>query len=438
MDKSIEEVIEMIPAVADVADLKETMWMNDKRKSEWGEIRREIGEEEIADAERRLERFAPYIEKAFPETEESHGIIESPIRMINGMREFLNNDFQSEIEGDLWIKLDSHLPIVGSVKARGGIYEVLKYAETLVMEAGLLKESDDYSILTEPRFIEFFSQYTIQAGSTGNLGLSIGIISAKLGFQVIVHMSKDAKEWKKKLLRSKGVQVIEYENDYSKAVEEGRKNSDEDEKSYFVDDENSKSLFLGYAVAGKRLKKQLEEKKIIVDSQHPLFVYIPCGIGGAPGGITYGLKGQFHNDVHCFFVEPTQASCMLLGMATGEHDKVSVKDLGISGLTEADGLAVGRPSAFVGKLMEDILSGIATIDDKKLYCLMKKLMETEKLFIEPSACASFGALIRPQDMKKYVMENNLQDVMKDAVHIVWATGGSLVPQEMVEEYLTKC
>lgn len=229
--------------------------------------------------------------------------------------------------------------------------------------------------------------------------------------------------------------MIEYADDYCAAVDQGRKNSDTDPMSYFVDDENSQNLFLGYSVAGERVKAQLEAQNIPVDGEHPLFVYIPCGIGGAPGGVTYGLKQIYGDNVHCFFTEPTHACCMMLGMATGLQDGVSVKDLDIDGRTDADGLAVGRPSAFVGRVMAPILSGIATIQDKKLYDLMRGLLDSEDIFIEPSSCAAFAALIRSDELGTYIARKGLSKYMGNATHIAWATGGNMVPEETRRAYL---
>ena len=424
--------------VRKIAGMEELVWINPKEMN-YSEYEKNlpVSDEELKDAEERLTRFAPFIKKVFPETAETNGIIESPLEPIFSMQKELEKIYETEIPGKLYLKMDSHLPVAGSVKARGGVYEVLKHAEELAMEAGMLSVTDDYSILADEKFKKFFSGYKVQVGSTGNLGLSIGITSAALGFEVIVHMSADAKQWKKDMLRSKGVTVIEYADDYGKAVEEGRKSSDADPKSYFVDDEKSMNLFLGYTVAASRMKKQFDEKGIVIDNEHPLLVYIPCGVGGAPGGVAYGIKRIFKENAYVFFVEPTLAPCMVLGMATELYENICVRDLGIYGLTHADGLAVGRASGLVSKIMDPILSGIFTLEDYKLYDYLRVLNSSENKRIEPSSCAAFEGpvtLMKYETSRKYV-EEKIGKNIENAYHICWATGGRMVPQEDMEKFL---
>jgi len=71
----------------DCANLKEIFWINPKLKAyETAKDYININIGAIDDAENRLKKFAPLIEKIFPETKQSQGIIESPIKEINRMK----------------------------------------------------------------------------------------------------------------------------------------------------------------------------------------------------------------------------------------------------------------------------------------------------------------------------------------------------------------
>ncbi|ATP39990.1 D-serine ammonia-lyase [Solibacillus sp. R5-41] len=436
--KTIQDWIKEYPLINELVATKEVFWSNPKYAPfNKNDNNLPFNENDVKDAGERLKRFAPYIAKVFPETRKLNGIIESPLVPIPAMHQQLSSMCEQPLEGEFLLKCDSHLPISGSIKARGGIYEVLKHAETLALKHGLLTVNDDYSILDSEKFRNFFSQYSIAVGSTGNLGLSIGIMSTKLGFKVTVHMSADAKKWKKDLLKSKGATVIEYTGDYGEAVKGGRKQALSNPNCYFIDDENSQDLFLGYAVAASRLQKQLEDLNVIVDENHPLFVYLPCGVGGGPGGVAYGLKLIYQDCVHCFFAEPTHSPSMLLGLMTGLHDKVTVQDFGIDNLTSADGLAVGRPSGFVGPIIEPLLSGSYTVSDNGLFKLLSTLADKENIHLEPSALAGVIGPVKLWSEKQgmeYIKIHNLKDKMKNGVHLIWATGGSMVPKEIMHEY----
>lgn len=435
--KTLDRLREEFPILRAIEARQETTWIND-RKLPFAQALAEcpLTMEDILDASDRLDRFADYFRTAFPETEKTGGILESPMQPIPRMQAALEEAYGVSIPGKLWIKLDSHLPISGSIKARGGIYEVLKTAEDIAIRHGLLRPGDPYRVFDSQAFREVFSRYSIAVGSTGNLGLSIGIMSARLGFQVTVHMSADARQWKKDMLRSKGVTVVEYESDYSVAVEQGRRDAQGDPYCHFVDDENSQTLFLGYSVAALRLKKQLEENHIVVDRNNPLMVYLPCGVGGGPGGVAFGLKMVFGDAVHCFFAEPTHSCCMMLGMATGLNNEICVQDLGVDNLTIADGLAVGRASSFVGKVMSPFMSGCYSISDDRMSALLARLADAEGIYLEPSALAGmYGPVLASGDGACRDYADRISGGEPGRItHLVWATGGSMVPAGEMEKY----
>jgi len=431
--QTLQKYKEQFPLLEQIIDLKSVTWLNED-KPPFNELKTlPLGMEDIEEAEALWHRFQPFFVKAFPETENDQGIIESPLIRLEHLQEHFDNTDQ-QLTGTLYLKCDHALSIAGSIKARGGFYEVLHYAEKLALSAGKIKQTDNYEeFLTEDMHV-FFSQYTIGVGSTGNLGLSIGIMSAKLGFNVNVYMSRDAKQWKKDLLREKGATVYEFEGDFGEAIKAGRQQTIDDPNGYFVDDEDSKELYLGYSTAALRLQKQLIEQGITVDSEHPLFVYLPCGVGGAPGGVTFGLKQLFGDNVHCFFVEPVESPSVLIGLLTGEMDKVSVQDFGISNRTEADGLAVGTPSTFATPISDKLISGDYTVEDDALFKMLATLAECEKIFVEPSATAG---LFGPHLIMESSYMKKIKAAPQDVTHIAWSTGGYLVPEQEMKRFYEK-
>ena len=375
--------------------------------------------EEIFDAEARLARFAPLLAELFDEAAEHAGIIESDLLEIPRLGSSLRPGAK------MLLKADHDLPVAGSIKARGGIYNVLCFAEKLCFEHKLLSPLENYRKFASPEVRALFGRYTVSVGSTGNLGLSIGTIAAALGFKARVHMSADAKAWKKALLRSRGAEVIEYAGDYSSAVAKGRAEAARDPFAFFVDDEKSKELFLGYAVAALRLREQLKIRHLLPDPAHPLFVYLPCGVGGAPGGVCFGLKMLFGDAVHCFFAEPVESPCLLLGLASGKNENISVYDIGLTNRTIADGLACAAPSGLSCRCMRELLAGNFTVTDGELLELQRRTRELEGLKIEPSAAAGFPGpeMVLGTD---FCRERNI--LPENVLHILWTTGGRYLPE----------
>ena len=134
----MKKLFEKHPLIEDIANCKEIFWVNPDAKGQVsnrkGDVKAQNLGVDIDGAEARLLRFAPFIAKMFPDAKD--GIIESELREISSMKALLEKGKEGkeeavDVKGRLFLKCDSHLPVSGSIKARGGIYEVLKLAEKI-------------------------------------------------------------------------------------------------------------------------------------------------------------------------------------------------------------------------------------------------------------------------------------------------------------------
>ncbi|NMB03420.1 MAG: D-serine ammonia-lyase [Tissierellia bacterium] len=383
------------------------------------EIDIDLDTADMEQAKNDWEAFGPLIAELFDGAE-----IDSALTPLLG--------FFSDSDAISFLKQDNRLPVAGSIKARGGFFEVLSHARELALQEDLIKPGQPLVALASQQ--TFFTNYRLDVASTGNLGLSIGLMGRAIGFSVYVHMSADAKQWKKDLLQSRGARVVEYDGDYSLAVTKARAASLAEPRSYFVDDERSLRLFWGYSKAAYDLIRQLPDD---ITPERPLFVAIPCGVGGAPGGIAYGLKALLGKSAHIFFAEPVESPSVLLGMASGKRDDIKVQDIGLTGKTLADGLAVGRPSGYVCRQMDRVLSGIFTVTDQSLLAMQYRLYREEGIKCEPSACAGLFLphFIRTEPGQQYLQRHSIKPL--NIRYVFWATGGALIPEEKYQDQLAE-
>ena len=74
---------------------------------------------------------------------------------------------------------------------------------------------------------------------------------------------------------------------------------------------------------------------------------------------------------------------------------------------------------------------------KLLYKLLSTLADVENIYLEPSALAGMPGIIKllkTKEGQEYIDKKNLMGKMEKAAHIVWATGGSMVPREEMNKY----
>ena len=87
-------------------------------------------------------------------------------------------------------------------------------------------------------------------------------------------------------------------------------------------------------------------------------------------------------------------------------------------------------SKLVFEAMRKTLDGEFTVSDGRLLPLLRLLNGSEGIFVEPSAAISAAAYMgmMGESCTDYLKKHGLDEKMSRAAHILWATGGGLVPE----------
>lgn len=415
----IADFVEQMPILHDVMEYQPVTWLNPDMRSSKDFSFFNIDKSDLAEVKARWLRFLPYLKKAFPESNLGTEVPESALKEIPKMADQLG------IRGKLLLKCDNSFPILPVSETRVAFYDLMLYAEQLASHEGLLKKTDDYTILGSDKFKKFFSRYYIGVSTLGNLGIAVSKLADQLGFVNRVYVSEDIKGWIKTKCKRLGAAVVEFnETDFGDILFNGNAQVSSTPERHFIDVENSQKLFFGYTLAASELAGQLKSQAITVDQSHPLCVYFPTGLGNLGGAVGFGLKQIYGDHVHLFFGEPTHSPSVLVGLATGELNKISVHDFGLDNRSVAEQLTAPKCSNFVSKISKETVSGIYTLDDADFIGYLQKLNQSENIFVEPSAAAGLAG---PERILKsgYFEKHNINP--DQATHIAWATGGSLVP-----------
>ena len=100
----VQKYLEENPVIKKIAAKEETAWINPYLlASDMTDAMCQlvVSDADIEDAGERLKRFASFIRTAFPETEETGGLIESPLAEIPAMQKKLEETYGCRIPGRL-------------------------------------------------------------------------------------------------------------------------------------------------------------------------------------------------------------------------------------------------------------------------------------------------------------------------------------------------
>ena len=214
-------------------------------------------------------------------------------------------------------------------------------------------------------------EIVISTATAGNHGRSVAWGSKKLGLKCKIFISEYVSEFRAKVMRSFGADVIRVKGNYDASLKECIKQSKQNNWQIVQDVAWQdyklvpKLTMAGYSVMMKEISEQINNKQI----SH---VILQAGVGGMAAAMVAGIARYLDNVPKIIVVEPDSAACVLESVKAGEIKKISIKKESLMG-----GMSCDEVSLVPWEILKNSVSHCVTVSDDYISKTVKFLANSK-------------------------------------------------------------
>jgi len=211
----------------------------------------------------------------------------------------------------------------------------------------------------------------ISTATAGNHGRSVAWGSKKLGLKCKIFISEYVSEFRAKVMRSFGADVIRVKGNYDASLKECVKQSKQNNWQIVQDVawEDYKLVpkltMAGYSVMMKEISEQINNEQF----SH---VILQAGVGGMAAGMVAGIARYLNYIPKIIVVEPESAACVLESIKSGKIEKISIKKESLMG-----GMSCDEVSLVPWEILKNSVSHCVTVSDNYIGKTVKSLSNSE-------------------------------------------------------------
>ena len=214
-------------------------------------------------------------------------------------------------------------------------------------------------------------EVVISTATAGNHGRSVAWGSKKLGLKCKIFISEYVSEFRAKVMRSFGADVIRVKGNYDNSLKECIKQSKQNNWQIVQDVAWQdyklvpKLTMAGYSVMMKEISEQ-------INSQQISHVILQAGVGGMAAAMVAGIARYLDNVPKIVVVEPENAACVLASIKAGKIEKISIEKESLMG-----GMSCDEVSLVPWQILQNSVSYCVTVSDDYISKTVKFLANCE-------------------------------------------------------------